>query len=438
MSTPAHIVPEWYFWPFYAILRAFTQDFFFIPAKLWGVLAMFSAILLLFFLPWLDTLAGALGQLPAGVPQVLLDPGRRRRRARLSAAASRPKSRIVHDQPARGGLLLRPLPGHPAARLRIERPLRCRTRSPRRCSAQRHRRALALQPARHRRAARPGERRHMIRCIGILVGLVFVVALLWCVRAGAHRPSPSRQSRPPSRAFHVEPKDVPAPATVRSARSTAPAPARLSGLQGSLLGLPLAAPGRVPRPEDLGYQRRPGEGARQAEYRRSPVDRPQHRRSRRRARASRPTTSRSPSPTTRRARRQQQRAAARPVADHQGARGRPGLRLFAADRLPDPAGRAAQAVPRRQDARRACTTTRTSPNLNIAMPPPLTADGQVTYTDGTKPTVDQMAKDVAAFLRGPPSRRSRSATRPAGAVLGFLLFATILGTVLAIWRDKKH
>jgi ubiquinol-cytochrome c reductase cytochrome b subunit len=54
MSTPAHIVPEWYFWPFYAILRAFTVDFLFIPAKLLGVLAMFASILLLFFLPWLD------------------------------------------------------------------------------------------------------------------------------------------------------------------------------------------------------------------------------------------------------------------------------------------------------------------------------------------------------------------------------------------------
>ncbi|ATE64308.1 cytochrome b [Rhizorhabdus dicambivorans] len=53
LSTPAHIVPEWYFWPFYAILRAFTVDFI-LPAKLWGVLAMFGAILLLFFLPWLD------------------------------------------------------------------------------------------------------------------------------------------------------------------------------------------------------------------------------------------------------------------------------------------------------------------------------------------------------------------------------------------------
>jgi ubiquinol-cytochrome c reductase cytochrome b subunit len=53
LATPAHIVPEWYFWPFYAILRAFTVDFI-LPAKLWGVLAMFSSILLLFFLPWLD------------------------------------------------------------------------------------------------------------------------------------------------------------------------------------------------------------------------------------------------------------------------------------------------------------------------------------------------------------------------------------------------
>ena len=53
LVTPAHIVPEWYFWPFYAILRSFTVDFI-LPAKLWGVLAMFSSILLLFFLTWLD------------------------------------------------------------------------------------------------------------------------------------------------------------------------------------------------------------------------------------------------------------------------------------------------------------------------------------------------------------------------------------------------
>jgi ubiquinol-cytochrome c reductase cytochrome b subunit len=48
LQTPAHIVPEWYFLPFYAILRA-------IPDKLTGVLCMFGSIALLFVLPWLDT-----------------------------------------------------------------------------------------------------------------------------------------------------------------------------------------------------------------------------------------------------------------------------------------------------------------------------------------------------------------------------------------------
>jgi ubiquinol-cytochrome c reductase cytochrome b subunit len=47
-ATPAHIVPEWYFLPFYAILRA-------IPDKLGGVVAMGAAIVVLAFLPWLDT-----------------------------------------------------------------------------------------------------------------------------------------------------------------------------------------------------------------------------------------------------------------------------------------------------------------------------------------------------------------------------------------------
>ncbi|MEM0930586.1 MAG: cytochrome b N-terminal domain-containing protein [Pseudomonadota bacterium] len=55
LVTPAHIVPEWYFLPFYAILRAITFDIFWIiPAKLGGVLAMFGAIAVLFVLPWLD------------------------------------------------------------------------------------------------------------------------------------------------------------------------------------------------------------------------------------------------------------------------------------------------------------------------------------------------------------------------------------------------
>ena len=55
LVTPAHIVPEWYFLPFYAILRAITFDIGPITAKLGGVLAMFGSIGLLFVLPWLDT-----------------------------------------------------------------------------------------------------------------------------------------------------------------------------------------------------------------------------------------------------------------------------------------------------------------------------------------------------------------------------------------------
>lgn len=65
------------------------------------------------------------------------------------------------------------------------------------------------------------------------------------------------------------------------------------------------------------------------------------------------------------------------------------------------------------------------PNLNIAMPPPL-RDDQVTYADGTRPTADQMAKDVSAFLAwtAEPKLEDRKAT--GWAVLIFLLFATIL------------
>jgi len=79
-------------------------------------------------------------------------------------------------------------------------------------------------------------------------------------------------------------------------------------------------------------------------------------------------------------------------------------------------------------------------HLNIAMPPPLTTDGQVTYADGTKPTVDQMAKDVAAFLvwTAEPNLESRHA---AGlAVVIFLLLGTIFGYLAyhQIWDEAKR
>ncbi|AXO13679.1 MULTISPECIES: cytochrome b [Thalassospira] len=55
LVTPPHIVPEWYFLPFYAILRSIDFTIFGIPAKLLGVLAMFASIVILFVIPWLDT-----------------------------------------------------------------------------------------------------------------------------------------------------------------------------------------------------------------------------------------------------------------------------------------------------------------------------------------------------------------------------------------------
>ncbi len=66
LATPAHIVPEWYFLPFYAILRAFTADvwavqfvqwitFGIVDAKFFGVVAMFGSIIVMALAPWLDT-----------------------------------------------------------------------------------------------------------------------------------------------------------------------------------------------------------------------------------------------------------------------------------------------------------------------------------------------------------------------------------------------
>jgi len=79
-------------------------------------------------------------------------------------------------------------------------------------------------------------------------------------------------------------------------------------------------------------------------------------------------------------------------------------------------------------------------NLNIAMPPPLTSEGQVTYADGTRPSVDQIAKDVAAFLvwAAEPNLERRHA---AGlAVVIFLLIATVLGYLAYrnIWAEAKR
>ncbi len=148
LKTPTHIVPEWYFLPFYAMLRAITFDMLFINSKLAGVLTMFGSIAVLLLLALARHQPGAFRALPADVQDLVLAAGRRLRAAalvRLAAAAA-----AVRDhQPARDALLVRVLPGDHAG--------------------PRHRREAARDPRddrgrlpgalRHRRG-RDGARRH--------------------------------------------------------------------------------------------------------------------------------------------------------------------------------------------------------------------------------------------------------------------------------------
>ncbi len=80
-------------------------------------------------------------------------------------------------------------------------------------------------------------------------------------------------------------------------------------------------------------------------------------------------------------------------------------------------------------------------NLNIAMPPPLTADGQVAYSEegNWKPTVDHMAQDVAAFLTWTAEPKLEARNNAGIAALAFLLLFTFLcwGSYKSIWAGKK-
>ncbi|WP_242120466.1 cytochrome c1 [Sphingomonas lacusdianchii] len=78
--------------------------------------------------------------------------------------------------------------------------------------------------------------------------------------------------------------------------------------------------------------------------------------------------------------------------------------------------------------------------LNLAMAPPLTGDDQVQYQDGTRATVDQMAKDVAAFLTwtAEPNLQKRH-TWGVAAVIFLLIFTGLaFGAYRNIWRGMKH
>jgi len=80
------------------------------------------------------------------------------------------------------------------------------------------------------------------------------------------------------------------------------------------------------------------------------------------------------------------------------------------------------------------------PNLNLAMAPPLTSNGQVTYAPGNPdPTIDQMAQDVAAFLTWTAEPTLDKRKQTGWPVIGFLLFATILAFFAKkqIWSAVK-
>ncbi|WP_277980385.1 cytochrome c1 [Sphingomonas phyllosphaerae] len=79
-------------------------------------------------------------------------------------------------------------------------------------------------------------------------------------------------------------------------------------------------------------------------------------------------------------------------------------------------------------------------NLNIAMPPPLTSDGQVTYSDGTKATRDQMARDVAAFLTwtAEPNLEARHAAGLAAVIFLMVFIYLTWGAYQNVWREVKH
>ena len=80
------------------------------------------------------------------------------------------------------------------------------------------------------------------------------------------------------------------------------------------------------------------------------------------------------------------------------------------------------------------------PTVNLAMAAPLTGEGQVTYADGTTASVDQMAKDVSAFLIWSAEPKLQARKVAAWPVIIFLLIFTGLawGAYRNIWRDKKH
>lgn len=79
-------------------------------------------------------------------------------------------------------------------------------------------------------------------------------------------------------------------------------------------------------------------------------------------------------------------------------------------------------------------------NLNIAMPPPITSNGQVTYSDGTSATIDQMSRDVSAFLTwaAEPNLERRHAAGLASVLFIVIFCFLAYGAYKNVWAGVKH
>ena len=372
--TPAHIVPEWYFLPFYAILRA-------IPNKLLGVFALFGSIVH----PVLPALArhleGALGALPAALPAVLL--GVRDRGVGLGWLGSKPPEGIYVDRSSRilTALLLRLLPDRPAA----------------------------ARPVREDQAAAELD-------LGIGAGRQGVSGRA-AMNDEAHDPRPRRSPARWPRAAPAIGADRAAVAaaaaemvvrrSVRHLRQGAAA-ARLQGLPGGLLELPFA---RICW-RSATWPSRAGRASPRRRSRRSRRIQDQgRRRSGRAVRARRPAGRSFPGAVRQRARGQGAPTAAprrptcrcspRRAATSAASRGSCSTSSRnTRSRAPDYIDALLNGY---KDAAEGVTMPAGSyyneyfPGHIIGMPPPL-HDGQVNYDDGSPETVEQYSKDVAAFL----------------------------------------
>ena len=396
--TPTHIVPEWYYLPFYAILRS-------IPNKLAGVVAMFGSILVLAFLPWLDT-------------------------SRVKSATYRPLYRqffwvfvlvclglgYLGSSPAEGGYVIaaRILTAYYFIHFLIILPLLGLIETPRPLPNSIS--ESVLKKAKAAAAVLLGDRALAARCCSA-------------------RPRASRAGRRATIAEAAAQQVV-----VRRARSASSTRAQLQrGFKvykevcQTCHGLKLLSFGNLADPGGPGFsvaQARPSRPNTRCRTGRttparcssatggSPTASRRRRPGRTRRRRARSTTARCRRTCRCSPRRAAMSAASRwflvdalPFFAVPGARRR--LRRRAVEGLQGPAagGLSASAGGNYNEY---------FPGHSIAMPPPLT-DGRVEYTDGSPATVDQYAKDVAAFMMWAAEPHLEARKRIGFQVMIFLL-----------------